>query len=82
VQKPKGRSASSSPGAVAFKSAGRGLWGSGRGRFRTGGRRSSATVRGTTWFTKDSCAGTLTKVVEGTVVVDDFGKKKDVKKGG
>lgn len=76
---PKGKKgAASSSGAIAYKSGGRGLWGSGKGRYRTGGRRSSATVRGTTWFTKDTCAGTLTKVTEGTVLVDDYGKKKDV----
>jgi hypothetical protein len=29
-------------------------------------------VRGTKWLTVDSCAGTLTVVVEGVVVVRDF----------
>jgi hypothetical protein len=65
-------------GAVAQTAGKRGLWGSGRGRFRSRGRRSSATVRGTTWFTQDTCAGTLTKVVEGVVSVRDFGRKRDV----
>jgi hypothetical protein len=64
--------------AVAQTARKRGLWGSGRGRFRSRGRRSSATVRGTTWFTQDSCAGTLTKVVEGVVAVRDFGLGKTV----
>jgi hypothetical protein len=36
------------------------LWGRGKGRFRTRGRNGSATVRGTTWKTEDSCAGTET----------------------
>jgi hypothetical protein len=49
-----------------------------RGRFRTSGRNSSATVRGTRWETIDRCDGTLTKVQRGTVVVRDFRKKKNV----
>ena len=36
--------------------------GDGRGRFRTRGRYSSATVRGTTWLVEDRCNGTLTRV--------------------
>lgn len=77
--KGKGKAAvASGSGPIAYAAGGRGLWGTGRGRFRTRGNRGSATVRGTTWFTKDTCAGTLAKVVEGTVVVDDFAKKKDI----
>jgi hypothetical protein len=34
------------------------LFGSAHGHFRTRGRSSSATVRGTEWLTEDSCAGT------------------------
>jgi len=49
-----------------------------QGRFRTSGRNSSATVRGTRWETIDRCDGTLTKVQRGTVVVRDFRKKKNV----
>ena len=41
------------------------LWGDGKGRFRTGGRFSSATVRGTRWVVSDRCDGTLTRVVRG-----------------
>jgi hypothetical protein len=48
------------------------LWGSGEGAFRTVGRFSSATVRGTTWLTDDKCNGTLTKVTAGKVGVRDF----------
>jgi hypothetical protein len=60
------------------------LFGSGRGRFRTRGRNSSATVRGTKWLQKDTCKGTLTTVQRGSVVVRDFakGKKVVLKKGG
>ena len=42
------------------------------GRFRTRGRHSAATVRGTVWITSDRCDGTLTKVTRGTVAVRDF----------
>jgi hypothetical protein len=48
------------------------LWGSGKGRFTTRGRYSSATVRGTKWLTQDTCNGTLTLVVRGVVKVRDF----------
>jgi hypothetical protein len=48
------------------------LWGDGRGRFRTAGRYSAATVRGTVWLVEDRCDGTLTRVVRGEVEVEDF----------
>jgi hypothetical protein len=41
------------------------------GRFRTRGRNSVATVRGTTWRTTDTCRGTTTSVAGGSVVVRD-----------
>jgi hypothetical protein len=37
------------------------LFGSAHGRFRTRGRNSSATVRGTEWLTEDRCTGTVTE---------------------
>ncbi len=43
------------------------LWGEGKGAFRTSGKYSAATVRGTTWLVQDSCTGTLTRVTEGVV---------------
>jgi hypothetical protein len=49
-----------------------------RGRYRTSGRNSSATVRGTKWGITDRCDGTLTKVQRGTVVVRDFRRKKNI----
>jgi hypothetical protein len=50
----------------------RSLWGSDDGgRFRTHGRNSVATVRGTRWLTEDRCEGTLTRVVRGAVDVRD-----------
>ena len=48
------------------------------GRFRTRGRNSSATVRGTIWITTDRCDGTLTTVKRGKVAVRDFRRKKTV----
>lgn len=48
------------------------LWASDRhGRFRTHGRNSVATVRGTRWLTVERCGGTLTYVAQGGVSVND-----------
>jgi hypothetical protein len=49
-----------------------------KGRFRTRGRHSTATVRGTKYLVKDSCKGTLTLVTQGRVVVRDFRKHRTV----
>ena len=54
------------------------LRGSATGRFRTGGRYSAATVRGTDWEVIDRCDGTLTKVTRGEVAVRDFRLRKTV----
>ena len=54
------------------------LWGNGKGKFRTSGKYSSATVRGTIWLVQDRCEGTLTKVVRGTVQVRDVRRKKTI----
>ena len=54
------------------------LWGSGKGKFRTNGKYSAATVRGTIWLVQDQCNGTLTKVTRGTVQVRDFKRKKTI----
>jgi hypothetical protein len=54
------------------------LWGAGGGAFRTVGRYSSATIRGTTWLTDDRCNGTLTRVTVGKVGVRDFVKRRTV----
>jgi hypothetical protein len=64
---------------VAAASRSRRLWGNGKGRFRTRGRNSSATVRGTIWLQKDTCNTTTTSVRSGTVTVRDFAKRKNVK---
>jgi hypothetical protein len=59
------------------------LWGNAHGHYRTVGQNSAAEVRGTKWEVKDTCAGTLTVVRRGTVVVIDFvhHKRVIVKKG-
>jgi hypothetical protein len=48
------------------------------GRFRTRGRFSATTVRGTEWDTIERCDGTLTRVHRGVVVVHDLRLGKDV----
>ena len=55
------------------------LWASDRGgRFRTHGRNSVATVRGTRWVTTETCAGTRTTVTAGAVAVRDLRRKRTV----
>jgi hypothetical protein len=54
------------------------LWGNGKGRFRTRGRNSAATVRGTIWLTEERCDGTLTRVTKGSVTVRDLRAKRTV----
>jgi hypothetical protein len=65
------------PRGGAAASKGRRLFGSAHGSFRTRGRNSSATVRGTEWTMADTCAGTLTTVKSGTVLVRDFRLRKN-----
>ncbi len=57
--------------AAAKKVKSRKLWGDGKGKFRTRGQYSAATIRGTRWLVEDSCAGTLTQVAVGVVQVTD-----------
>ncbi len=66
--------------AVAARSSRvvRRLRGKARGRFRTRGRYSAATVRGTDWTVADRCDGTLTSVRTGVVAVRDFRKRRNV----
>jgi hypothetical protein len=79
-----GRVASVARAASAARDRGRRrvvrrLWGRDRnGRFRTHGRDSVATVRGTEWTTTDRCDGTLTRVREGAVLVRDLRRKRSV----
>jgi hypothetical protein len=55
------------------------LWGrDSGGKFRSHGRHSHATVRGTRWLTEDRCDGTLTRVTNGAVVVRDYKRRRNV----
>jgi hypothetical protein len=64
--------------ASAAQSIRRRLRANTRGRFRTRGRHSAATVRGTVWQTADRCDGTLTRVTRGRVAVRDFRRKRTI----
>ncbi len=65
--------------SVAAKPRTRQLWGSdNKGRFVTRGRSAVATVRGTSWFTRDTCAGTLVRVTSGSVAVRDLVLRRTV----
>lgn len=48
------------------------------GAFRTRGRYSAATVRGTAWTTIDRCDGTLTQVQRGVVTVLDLVRHRTI----
>jgi hypothetical protein len=48
------------------------------GNYRTQGRYSAATVRGTVFTVTDRCDGTLTHVVHGTVVVADYHRHRNI----
>jgi streptogramin lyase len=55
------------------------LWGrDSGGKYRSHGRHSHATVRGTRWLTVDRCDGTFTRVTDGAVVVRDFARQRRV----
>ena len=68
---PKAGKASAAAGKKSRK-----LWGNGKGSFRTSGKYSAATVRGTIWLVQDNCTSTLTRVTQGVVSVKDFVTKK------
>ena len=68
--------------AAAKKPKTRKLWGDGKGKFRTRGQYSAATVRGTQWLVQDSCAGTLTQVKAGVVQVTGKFRTRIVRAGG
>jgi hypothetical protein len=74
------RAAVAMAAAAKRKKAVRRLWARDKGgRFRTHGRNSVATVRGTRWVTEDRCDGTLTRVTEGAVDVRAKRAKKAVR---
>lgn len=69
----------SSRGISRRRGGGRSLWGSGKGKFRTQGKRGSGSVRGTTWQVTDQCDGSTTiqslrGASQGIVDAKDFGK--------
>jgi len=75
------RSCTARPGRAAAalsRRVVRRMRGNASGRFRTRGRYSAATVRGTIWETVDRCDGTLTKVTRGTVIVRDNRKRRNI----
>jgi VCBS repeat protein len=78
VEKLSGCKSKKKASAAAKKKQKRRLWGNGKGRFRTKGKHSAATVVGTIWLVEDRCTSTLTRVRRGKVKVRDFVKKKTV----
>ena len=74
-----GKSSARKGTAAAKKKTVRSLFSKAKGRFRTRGRYSAASVRGTTWLVTDRCDGTLTSVTSGSVSVRDFKRKRTVK---
>jgi ferric-dicitrate binding protein FerR (iron transport regulator) len=62
--------------AAAARKRRRTLFSNVKGRFRTRGRNSTATVRGTQWTMTDTCTGTRTTVKTGSVQVHDFTLRK------
>jgi hypothetical protein len=54
------------------------LHASAKGKFRTRGRYSAATIRGTKWTVADRCDGTLTRAITHSVVVTDFIRHKTI----
>ena len=54
------------------------LWGDGKGKFRTKGSYSAATVRGTRWLVTDGCTYTRTRVTQGSVFVRDDVRERTV----
>jgi streptogramin lyase len=66
-------------GAGATPKSERHLWGrDNHGRFVTRGRSAVATVRGTAWFVRESCAGTFVRVSRGSVSVRDLVRQRTI----
>ena len=72
---PRSSSPTPSSPTPSTPSGSRMLWAQtvGGGHWRTRGTWAAAEVRGTKWFTRDSCSGTLVLVVHGVVAVLDVG---------
>jgi len=74
-----GRGAKSLARAARAPAPGGTLWARDkRGRYRTHGRNSVATVRGTEWTTTETCSGTVTRVIQGAVAVKDLRTRRTV----
>jgi hypothetical protein len=76
--RPSGRRSRTASAAQLSRRTIRRLRSNANGRFRTRGRHSAATVRGTVWITADRCDGTLTTVKRGKVAVRDFRRKRTI----
>jgi hypothetical protein len=76
-----GASASGGQNVHAARRTVRRLFGHAHGRFRTRGRNSTATVRGTKWDTVDTCAGTRTVDHEGEVLAKSDNLSYDLETG-
>jgi hypothetical protein len=69
-----GNSAAAGSGRLQRGGTQRRLWGKDHGgRFKTVGKGSVATVRGTSWYMADRCDGTVTRVSSGQVLVRERG---------
>jgi Ca2+-binding RTX toxin-like protein len=64
--------------ATAYRRSSKPLFGHTHGHFRTRGRHSSATSRGTRWEIQERCDGTFTRVIAGSVAVFDFTRHRRV----
>ena len=71
-------SSAKSAHAAAKKPKTRKLWGDGKGKFRTKGQYSAATIRGTKWLVQDGCRYTRTTVANGVVSVRDDVRKRTI----
>lgn len=72
------KGASAARAHMALKSRKNKLWVNGKGNFKTRGKRASAIVRGTYWYTEESNKATKVSVKRGLVAVRDFVNRKTV----
>jgi hypothetical protein len=75
--KKKGKAADATTTALSTKAL-QLLHANAHGKFRTTGRYSAATVRGTKWTIADRCDGTLTRDITDSVAVTDFVHQKTI----
>jgi len=77
-QLPSGCAGRSATASAKHRHGVRELWGNAKGNYRSVGHYGAATVRGTKWLTRDTCAGTLVRVARGVVSVNDFTRHRTV----